>query len=90
MERACNRGAPVLASVVGIGDIQNPYRARDAVTFFEPTPSERRPHPKRGVHARQLQRTGSLKRLGGVHLVIQVQTRATHGTMVGVLLFRHA
>lgn len=64
----------MLAFKVEFRETENPYRASDAVTIFEPTPSERGPLPERGEQARPLRRTGSLKRLRDSHLVIQVQT----------------
>lgn len=54
--------------------IENPYRVRDAVTFFEPTPSERESLRERRVQAYPLWWMGSLKRLRDAHLVNQVQT----------------
>ena len=74
VERACNGERPVLAFDLEIKDTENPYRARDAVTIFEPTPSERGPLQERGEQACPLRRKESLRRLRDPHLVIQVQT----------------
>ena len=62
-ERACSEERRVLASLLGVRKFENPYRARDAVTFFEPQPSEWGPLRERGVHAQPLLWKGSLKRL---------------------------
>lgn len=74
-ERACNGERPVLVSDAGSRDTENPYRARDAVTFFEPTSSERGSLRERGAQASPPLRRGSLKRFRDRHLVNQVQTR---------------
>lgn len=71
---ACSEERRVLAWLPQFGRSENPYRARDAVTFFEPTPSERGPLQECRVHASLQQWRGSLKRLRGSHLVSQVQT----------------
>ncbi len=72
MERACNGEQPVLAFDAESRDTENPYRARDAVTYFEPTPSERRSLQERGEQTHPFRRKGSLKRLRDFHLVTQV------------------
>ena len=64
----------MLASQPAIWKFENPYRARDAVTFFEPQPSERGSLRERGVQAHPLWWKGSLKRLRDPHLEYQVQT----------------
>jgi len=50
----------VLAFKAEIRDNENPYRARDAVTIFEPTPAERGSLRERGEHASPPRREGRL------------------------------
>ncbi len=74
LEMACGEIQRMLAWLVYFFcHSENPCRARDAVTFFEPTPSERGSSSRRGVQAHPIG-TGSLKRWRDPHLVVQVQT----------------